>query len=865
LGDGKDVVDLGKGATVTIADLDTSHSDHITFGTSTADSAVIVSQDANSVTLAFYAGSSALGTVVSNKGLNSIKDIKVNSTENTTIRELLGGADSVPATQKDALPSSATAKAVDLGKLTDGSGYAYIGPSGVVTDTTGSSAGVGVAKNYSYVADPNGTPVDISAAGANHPWNITGSKGSEMITASGLGDTLNGSGGKDSIIGGAGADYIYAHNGDLVKLGGAGTGVDTVDVTGTEANATVTVHGSVSPEDVIKVGNVNNVAVDTAQAGVLVATNSNGDKVSLDVDMNLGNTGYGAHVSDGVNPDKFIGWVDKTTAGLLDARGYNQDLTLYGDTNQLADTVIGGNGRDTVYGSAGDSLYGAEGNDLITLTDTEAQRENIGLTKTGGVDTVVGFKTGFDATSDQVAFFEDDRGVGSAKIDANGNVIVSAGNGELQINGAAATDDSGKANGAAFFMIKDKNGESSAVALGTEQSTISADATTGEYADIYLGVSGPNGTTVDFTNNNSALALDLANTGKYGSAASPITFVGITNVKGAANQRNTIVGSADMEDVIYGGANGHNSLWGGGIGNDVLVGQQDSDDYFYYGNGEGNDTIQGFTVGTNKQSDKVVLFSGYATGAERRVESDGTNVLNVYWSDGEVLTINKITSGASGDSLNSGHGVDDVYRYGSYAAGDTRLAKVGYADTINTFAYDSAVTEYYGNSDDSDIGNNDVLTVGAEVTAARIYLDGSSYDGAVNTKYRGITNIDASKNKGNVELAGGQLADSIVGGQGANSIWGGAGTANDTLVGGTGKNTFYFNFGEGNDTIMNSGASDKVVIYGANIADAVGELNGSDYVATLTDGSKLTINNIQNGFKASFMDKTVTYSDGRFA
>ena len=160
-----------------------------------------------------------------------------------------------------------------------------------------------------------------------------------------------------------------------------------------------------------------------------------------------------------------------------------------------------------------------------------------------------------------------------------------------------------------------------------------------------------------------------------------------------------------------------------------------------------------------------------------------------------------------------------------------------------------------------------MLTIGEGTTGARIYLEGASYDNQMHTLYRGVTNIDASKGKGDYELAGSKLADSIVGGAGNNSLWGGSGMQNDTLVGGTGNNIFYFGYGEGSDHVVSSKGTDKIVFYNEGILStdvASAGLDGSNYVATLSDGSKLTIENIQAGMTASFADKTLTFDGSAF-
>ena len=117
-----------------------------------------------------------------------------------------------------------------------------------------------------------------------------------------------------------------------------------------------------------------------------------------------------------------------------------------------------------------------------------------------------------------------------------------------------------------------------------------------------------------------------------------------------------------------GGAEGANSLYGGHGGRDTLVGSASSEDTFYFGKGEGRDTIT-----NSNDEDKVMLYNislSDIDGTKTGVNKEGNMVIAL--SDGSSLTItNYKNHGAETFQL-----ADSSWRYDKQA-GEWQQVKQG--------------------------------------------------------------------------------------------------------------------------------------------------------------------------------------------
>ena len=515
---------------------------------------------------------------------------------------------------------------------------------------------------------------------------------------------------------------------------------------------------------------------------------------------------YSKDPSEGDEQFTNVGNISKTDSGYSyeASAGVGAQIisTEAKDTNTWF--IYGTGEADTITAAAkGDaSINGGAGNDVINLNGGTKNFVIFGATS--GNDTVNSF-------ADDVIFFEDGYGSDvSVSMSSKGTVEISQNGAVLTVNGESGND-------MTSFLVSDASGNFVTVQATTNGGEIkTSDVSTSAY------YSGKN-ISVDFSSaNNDNVVIDLGNSGEFGDG--PV-FNGVVAATGATNSTNKMIGAASTRNTLQGGAGSENSLWGGGTASDYLVGGSKAEDVFYYGEGDGSDSIASYTAG----EDVVNLTSGQMQSIER----DGGNVVLKWSGDG------------TGKKLTLVGGTNTTY---TYTTGDGATRNIAFSTKAMTYSSDVDDYAYVGTSKGalSITGNDDV----------KLWLDGSKGDG-----FSGISVLNAKNSTGSLELAGSASGDSIVGGKGASSLWGGAG-GNDTMVGGSGENAFYFGVNEGKDVITSYNNGDKVMLYNVDSASvASAALSGKNMVITLNDGSKLTINNYATKGDMSFAlsDGTYTY------
>lgn len=476
--------------------------------------------------------------------------------------------------------------------------------------------------------------------------------------------------------------------------------------------------------------------------------------------------------------------------------------TIDASAGSSAWIIRGTDDTDTinVKGKGTTFVDGRGGADTIKLTNSGT--DVIIFASTSGNDTI----SGFDQDTD-ILYFADGFAGASATLDKSGNVKLTQGSASITTTGTAYASGSS-------FRIADSEDHIIEVTVASEGGKINA--TDASSTAVYAGVDGA----VNFANTKSDVVIDLGNTGNYGEGP---TFQGIVAATGANRAANIIVGAAGTRNTLQGGSAAENSLYGGGTAADLLVGGSKAQDVFYYGEGDGSDSIQSFTAG----EDVISITAGQLESVSR----DGSNVVLGWSGDG------------NGRKLTLVGGTNNVF---TYTTGEGATRDVTFS--TKTVAYGGGVDDYYyvgtGKGAVSVSGSDDV----------KLWLDGSKGD-----TFSGFSTLNAKSSTGAVELAGGTSGDSIVGGKGSNSLWGGA-AGNDTLVGGTGDNVFWLGYNEGKDTITQYNDGDKVMLYNLNLGNVTSAgLNGKNMVIEFNDGSKLTVSNY-----ASKGDMVFQLTDGTF-
>ncbi len=450
------------------------------------------------------------------------------------------------------------------------------------------------------------------------------------------------------------------------------------------------------------------------------------------------------------------------------------------------DRLTGGSGNDMLFGQAGnDTLLGKGGNDfLFGGADND--------TLTGGAG--------------------DDQMFGEA---GNDRMIWNPGDGTDLMEGGSGID------------TAEVNGGN-----GSETFTITA-----------------NGTRVRFDRIDPApFSLDIGTTENLvlnaGGGDDRISATG--NL--AALIKLTIDGGTGNDTIL--GSNGDDTLLGGD-GNDFIDGNQGSDtallgagnDTFQWDPGDGSDTVDG-QAGTD-----TLLFNGANVAENFDIAANGDrvrltrNIGNITMDLKSIETINVNALGASDNIVVndlSGTGVTQVNLNlgGSAGGGDAAADSVtvqgrNAADTIQVQGSGTSVsvtglpaavtmTNVEGANDAlvvNGLGGND--TISAAALAA------------------GVVKLTIDGGAGNDTITGSQGDDTLLGGDGNDFVIGGRG--NDVARLGLGNDLFQWNPGDGSDTIEGDAGTDKMLFFGANVAENIDIFANGDHVRFTRDVATVTM------------------------
>ena len=514
-------------------------------------------------------------------------------------------------------------------------------------------------------------------------------------------------------------------------------------------------------------------------------------------------------------------------AANIDMQNETGKFVIFGNPNGtlkggFANTLIGGRNDDTIYGGEGDYIYGGLGNDTINLNGYNGWRDHVGLTDEGGTDTVTSFQQGWGEGDDAVWY---NVPLKKELTDANGKVT------DVVITN---TDAEADLNDADVRVVGDKTiltqGHGSLILNGVTHGEILVEDGKGVYRAALLGDGYFNDSTrggqifigrkkysdkVSFEKNNHDLVVDLGMTKRFKEKSAK--YYSIEQVIGGSGN-NTLVGAKNVRNTLEGGV-GTSSIWGGGASADLMVSGTGSatDHYttFFYGAGDGDDTIEGFRTTDASEAhfkrDILDIHSGDVTSVRKK----GIDIVLTMAGRGDRLTIRNAASGLFDQLI-------EVNVMGRKTA-----AKITGADEVIT--YDPHAQYYFAN-----------IPAGATIRNfgdnTRIYLDGRTGD-----YYRGITNIDVDRGN-RLELAGDAANNHITySGRGTASLYGSFG--DDTLTGSKdGMNRFFFGKSDGNDIITRSTADDKVMLYDVALEDVVSAeaKNGTMRIA-LKSGAHLAI------------------------
>ena len=616
--------------------------------------------------------------------------------------------------------------------------------------------------------------------------NVATGSGKDVVTATSV------DGGTIDL--GAGNDTINVAAGTATVALGAGADFVSVDAAG---SATVSVSDyNYAEGDVISVtGGDFKFDCTTGTAKVTV------DNVEVNAKTALNNGVYEVNLNDTHYVCTNVSSVDYVATDAIDFASDEAtttlNLTLAGN-NTKSNTVSVGAKEGTV------NIVAGRANASITV-DGDVDF-GLGIEKKGSV---VSISDALDA--DDTLYLMDGGKISDVKFATDGDLSY----GQTTVKGAYGI---AEAEGTFKYNI---NGEAGVLAYASvntgtvtyaEGITYYANAATvdaSEYGDVVLNLNGVCGDAFD---------------------ESITTITGVTSglVAGRDKVANTITveTEAGKKTEVYGGVAGNDTI-------NLSAVDSDSTNVIWYSNGDGNDSVTGFTQGNNS-----VYFHDAAAAASilNEVASVSGNDLEIAMDKSNKLTLYGVQDATETNVIN----FSDV-------AGNTFKVAVGAA--TGTVTYASDVNIYKGATTLKVEGEEDMII----------------YTGANNDQYgyydEKITAIDASEASGTLYLSGTNTNGmTITGGTGTNHMWGGGDKVQTLVADGDAVNVFWFGAGDGRDAALGADGEDGVNLYNVEKIDDVAIKASTNYFTVTVGNDSLKVN-LATGTTAEDALKTFTFAD----
>lgn len=312
-----------------------------------------------------------------------------------------------------------------------------------------------------------------------------------------------------------------------------------------------------------------------------------------------------------------------------------------GDTTEDAKVIVEGVANVTL--GAGTNEVWVNGAASTGNVDLSAGSDKVWF---GASDKTVNVNS-YNAESDVIALIGNTMDFKAKKDSASGKIVITTGTSKLKVD---TTSD--------FVNLVDSTG--AAYKLYAGASTDSANYSTNtDSRSIFVGVGTltSDGTVED----NTTLVLNGANN-KWGLQSAAVVDKSVKTIDMSGSSADfTLVGSSTVNNTITGG-NGTNYLNGGGASKDTLNGVTGAVDNFFYGKGDGDDTL------VNVEADDFVQLYDVASADLASVKADDPSKVVITLKDNSKLTINGLEDGATFVLA------DAVYSYDSSA--DSKFVKM---------------------------------------------------------------------------------------------------------------------------------------------------------------------------------------------
>ncbi|MFO0797605.1 MAG: calcium-binding protein [Gemmataceae bacterium] len=529
------------------------------------------------------------------------------------------------------------------------------------------------------------------------------------------------------------------------------------------------------------------------------------------------------------------------TAGVLTVFGDNLDNTITVSRDAAGKVLVNGGavavvgGTATVANTSLIQVFGQGGSDSIALNEANGALPRANLFGGAGNDVLTG-GSGADMLFGQ-AGNDTLLGKGGADFLFGGadNDTMTGGDADDQVFGEAGND----------RMVWNPGDDTDLNEGGSGTDTVEVNG--GNGAEVFAVTA--NGTRVRLDRLDPApFSIDVGTSEKL-----------VLNANGGDDSFSATGNLAALVAVTVDGGTGNDTILGsngadvlrGGDGDDFVDGQQGNDvaflgagnDVFQWDPGDGSDTVEG-----QGGSDRL-LFNGSAGSEAFDLSANGgrlrltRNLGNIVMDvdDVEVVDVNAL-GGTDTVAVGSLTGTD-VTRLnvnlaapggtGDAATDTVTVAGTGGDDVVDVFgsgtAYSVIGLHAVVNVTNSE-GANDALVINA--------LGGN--DGVTATTLpAGVVKLTIDGGDGDDVLLGSNGADTFLAGAGNDFVFGDNG--NDVAFLGAGNDVFQWNPGDANDTIEGQDGTDRLLFFGANIAENVTIAANGGRVLFLRDVANVTM------------------------
>jgi Ca2+-binding RTX toxin-like protein len=520
------------------------------------------------------------------------------------------------------------------------------------------------------------------------------------------------------------------------------------------------------------------------------------------------------------------------SSGILTTFGDNLSNTITMSRNAAGKILVNGGavavqgGTPTVANTAKMQVFGQGGNDIITLDESMGALPSANLFGGVGNDTLTG-GSGADMLFGQSG---NDTLLGKGGNDflfgGTENDVLIGGDADDQLFGEAGDD----------LMIWNPGDDTDLHEGGAGNDTSQVNG--GNGGEVFTVTA--NGTRVRFDRLDPApFSIDIGTTENLvlNMNGGNDSFSATGNL--ASLIKVTVDGGAGDDTIL--GSNGNDTLRGGD-GNDFIDGQQGNDaiflgagnDVMQWDPGDGSDTVEG------QDGTDIMRFNGSAGAEVFTASANGGRVLFTRNLGNIVMDLNDVER----IDLNALGGIDTL-TVNDLTGTDVTEVNVNLAGTIGGSAGDGAADVVIENGTN---GNNiiDVFGAGTSVSVlglpARLNItnaEGANDSLVINglggndgitatTLPAGVIKLTLDGGAGNDTILGSQGADTILGGDGNDFVLGDNG--NDVARMGAGDDVFQWDPGDGNDTIDGEGGTDRMMFFGANIAENIDIFANSGHV-----------------------------------